>query len=92
MTHVVRSSIAPTNALARPIPNADFTNWKRSCCLWGGFHGVICLAVTLAGGRAGSAQKRCTELRSDSTQIFNSGLSVPIGLREVSEEGLEAGW
>jgi hypothetical protein len=40
----------------------------------------------------GSAQKRCTELRSDSTQILDSCLSVPIGLSEVSEEGLEAGW
>jgi hypothetical protein len=41
---------------------------------------------------SGSAPKRCTELHSDSTQVLDPSLSVPIGLSEVSEEGLEAGW
>ena len=30
--------------------------------------------------------KRCTELHSDSTQILDSGLSVPIGLSEISKK------
>jgi hypothetical protein len=40
----------------------------------------------------GSNQKRYAELRTDSTQILDSELSVSVRLSEVSEEGLEAGW
>jgi hypothetical protein len=43
-------------------------------------------------GMVGSGQKRYAELRSDSTQILDAELSVSVGLSEVSEEGLEAGW
>jgi hypothetical protein len=39
-----------------------------------------------------SNQKRYAELRSDSTQILDSELSVSVRLSEVSEECLEAGW
>jgi hypothetical protein len=40
----------------------------------------------------GSNQKRNAELRTDSTQILDSELSVSVRLSEVSEECLEAGW
>ena len=40
----------------------------------------------------GSNQKRYAELRTDSTQVLDSELSVSVRLSEVSEEGLEAGW
>jgi hypothetical protein len=45
-----------------------------------------------SSGMVGSNQKRYAELRSDSTQILDSELSVSVRLGEVSEEGLEAGW
>jgi hypothetical protein len=45
-----------------------------------------------SSGMVGSDQKRYAELRSDSTQILDSELSVSVGLSEVSEESLEAGW
>jgi hypothetical protein len=45
-----------------------------------------------SSGMVSSNQKRYAELRSDSTQILDSELSVSVRVSEVSEEGLEAGW
>jgi hypothetical protein len=43
-------------------------------------------------GMVGSGHKGCAEHRGDSTQIFDSVVSVSVRLSEVSEESFEDGW